>query len=379
MQTFKRIQSFILQYKILAILYVLALAFGYWQLLEFNQINNFKIFRASTHHFLKGLPLYIEYPNEYFDLFYYNPTFPVFFMPFALLPIKAGMLAWMSFTMLVCFIVYKNLPMNDEKNKVLILLMLFDMLNNITHTQTNPLFLAFMLATWIMMDRGKPFWAAMFAVLSFLVKGYGGIIGIICLYYKNWYKAVLYSILWFVVLNALMLFFISPQMVIQYYTDWLHIISSDTIKESYSIYGLFTKLHINIAETYVLLLALATLVSFIALQYIIKDRKREHIVAFLLIWVIVFNRASEPATYIIAIAGVIIWHLSRPKNMVSTTLFWATLLISTLIPTDIIRVFDKIRYEYYLKSILCLLIIGDMFAYSIQTVINNKKQVFTQR
>ena len=59
------------------------------------------------------------------------------------------------------------------------------------------------LMTWVMMDKDKPFWAALFAVLSFLVKGYGGIIGVLCLYYKSWYKVVFYSMAWFIVLNAL--------------------------------------------------------------------------------------------------------------------------------------------------------------------------------
>jgi hypothetical protein len=68
-------------------------------------------------------------------------------------------------------------------------------------------------------------------------------------------------------------------------------------------------------------------------------------------------------------AGAIIWYLSRPKNIASSIIFWSAITISTLIPTDISPWFDKIKYEYYLKSIFCLLVLGDMFAYTLNQVV----------
>ncbi len=364
MKALSAIKSFILQYKVLAILYVLITIIGIAQIIGFGHVNNFAIFRGSSHHMLQKLPLYVEYPKEYFDLFYYNPTFPMLFLPFALLPAKLGIITWMTFTMALAFVTYKALPLDDQQKKIFILLMAFDLLNNITHTQTNPIFLSFMLLTWVFMERDKPVWAALFAVLSFLIKGYGGIIGVLCLFYKSWYKVVLYSIAWLIALHGLLLLFISPQLMMQYYTDWLHIISSDTIKESCSVYGVVTNLHLAIPERYILATAGIIMAAYLGMQIFLKQRNREHIIAFLLIWVIVFNRASEPATYIIAIAGVIIWYLARPKTLFSTTLFWITILSASIIPTDISAFFDKLRYEYYLKSILCMFVLLDIVVFT---------------
>lgn len=353
-----------MQYKVLLALYILVTLFSFWQLVESDHINNFYIFRASSYHLLKGLPLYIEYPAEYFDLFYYNPVFPILFMPFALLPLKLGILAWISVTAVGCYIIFRKLPMLDEDKKVFIFLIMFDVMNNLTHTQTNPLLLAFMLMSWAMLAKHKSFWAALFMTLSFLIKGYGGIVGLLVFYYKDWYKVILYGIFWMIAINCLLLFFMPLDAAIVYYKDWLAIISSDTIKESYSVYGLVKNMHWNISETYILLTAFATLTAYVIMQYMSGAKTMRHLVAFLLVWVTVFNRASEPATYIIAMAGAILWYLSRPRNTVSSIIFWLTITISTLIPTDIWPYFDKIKYEYYLKSIFCLLILTDMFAYT---------------
>ncbi len=368
MAVFNKVKEFVLQYRVLLVLYILVTLFSYWQLIESNHYNNFKIFRESSYHLLQHKPLYIEYPAEYFDLFYYNPVFTVLFMPFALLPIKLGMLAWITVAALGCFYIFKNLPMDARRNMIFIFLIMFDVMNNLTHTQTNPLLLAFMLMSWAMLEKRKPFLAALFMTLSFLIKGYGGIVGLLCFYYKSWYKVILYGIFWMIVLNALLLFFVPFNEVVVYYKDWLEIISGDTIKESYSVYGLITNLHLNIPETYILLFALVVLVAYVAMQYMSGVKTMVHMVAFLLVWVTVFNRASEPATYIIAVAGMILWYVSRPPNKLSSAIFWVAITISTLIPTDIIPAFDKMKYEYYLKSICCLFIIADMFAYTTSMV-----------
>lgn len=313
---------------------------------------------------LKGLPLYTAYPKEYFDLFYYSPVFPVLFLPFALLPLYIGLVAWLIAITLCCYIIFRKIPLPENRVKAFMLLLLFDLHNNLDHTQTNPFVLAFMLMVWFLMEKEKLFWAAMFIVLCFLIKGYGGIICLLCLYYKNWYKMIFYGLFWIVAFNALLLLFLTPQQAIQYYQDWFVVISGKGIMESYSIYGILQNMHEVIREEYILVIALLVLAVFLVLQFIKRQKERSHLVAFLLIWVVVFNRASESATYIIAMAGCIIWYLSRPRTFISSLLFWTTILVSTLIPTDISGAFDDFRYHYYLKCVLSMLVLADIMIYT---------------
>ncbi len=370
MKFWQTVKSFILQYKVLLVLYILITLFTYFQLTSFGHNNNFVIFRESVFHFLKSLPLYTEYPDKYFDLFYYNPVFPVLFMPFAMLPINTGILAWILFTSLSSFLIFRYMPLGDKKNQLFMLFIMFDLMNNLGHTQTNPFLLAFMIMSWSLIEKGRPFWSAMFMALSFLIKGYGGIVGLLCFYTKDWYKMILYGIFWMLAINSLMLLFITPAQAIQYYQDWLQIISSDKIKESYSVYGWVTNFKLNIPEIYILVTALAVLGGFLMLHFF-AGKNRTHLTSFLLIWVIVFNRASEPATYIIAIGGVILWYLSRPKNTASAILFWITILVSTIIPKDLIGWLDKLRYDYYIKALLCLLVLADIYIYTAKQAMLN--------
>ncbi|OSZ78712.1 hypothetical protein CAP35_10820 [Chitinophagaceae bacterium IBVUCB1] len=362
----------VLQYKVLLMLYVLAALFVYIQLLAFGHNNNFIIYRQSVFHFLDSLPLYAEYPSEYYDLFYYNPVFPLFFMPFGLLPIGIGMLVWVIFTALTCFIIFRYLPLKDEENYIFILLILFDIVNNLGHTQTNPFVLAFMLAAWSSLQNGKPFLSSLFMVLSFLIKGYGGIIGLLCFYNKTWYKMIAYGLFWMLILNAALLLFITPAQIITYYQDWLQIISGDKIKESYSVYGLATVVGWTIAERYILIIAILCFLFYLVIHFF-AGKNMSQLVAFLLIWVIIFNRASEPATYIIAIGGVLLWYISRPKSKWSSLLFWVTILGSSIIPKDIIPLLDKLRYEYFIKTLLCMLVLGDIYFFTARRALVNLK------
>lgn len=371
MNTLLKLRTWLLDYKIIFFLYMAITLVAITQLISIDANNNFYIFRSSSQHLLKGLPLYIPYPKEYFDLFYYNPVFPVLFLPFSLIPLYASLVLWLLTTALCCFFLFKRIPLAGNKVKGFLLLILFDLHNNLDHTQTNPFVLAFMLMVWVLMEKEKLFWASMFVVLCFLIKGYGGIICLLCLYYKNWYKMICYGLFWLLAFHALLLLFVSPHLAVRYYKDWLEIISGNGIMESYSIYGVLQNLHSILPEKFILVSALAVLGTFLTLQFCNKEKHKSHIVAFLLIWVVVFNRASESATYIIAIAGCCIWYLSRPRHIVSTVLFWTTLLVATLIPTDISKAFDDFRYHYYLKCVLSLCILADIMLY---TAINLRRQ-----
>ncbi|RYZ36352.1 MAG: DUF2029 domain-containing protein [Sphingobacteriales bacterium] len=360
----QKLKSFLFNYRTLFFIYVAITIIAAIQLISIDQNNNFYIFRASSQHLLKGLPLYTTYPAEYFDYFYYNPVFAVLFMPFSFIPLYPSLVLWLFTISLGVFFIFKKLPLPGDRAKAFMLLIVFDLHNNLNHTQTNPFVLAFMLMVWVLMEKEKFFWAAMFGVLCFLIKGYGGIICLVCLFYKGWYKMIFYGLFWLLAFNSLLLLFMTPGRMVEYYREWLEVISGGGILESYSIYGVLKNLHLAIPEKFILMGAVAILALFLGMQALTKVRNKAHIVAFLLIWVIAFNRAAESATYIIAMGGCILWYLSRPANRLSTILFWVTILVASIIPTHISRAFDDLRYEYYLKCVFSLLILVDILVYT---------------
>jgi hypothetical protein len=231
-----------------------------------------------------------------------------------------------------------------------------------------------MLLTWVLSERKQFFWATLCVVLCFCVKGYGGIIGVLFLYQKQLPKIISYGLFWLVILNAALLLFISPDLLIQYYRDWFVLISGTEILETFSFYTVLKLLHLgSISEIYILVFSVLLLFSFLAIQYFTKQRNVVHTVSFLLIWVIVFNRAAESATYIIAMAGVILWYLNRTKSLYFSILFWATIFTASLFPTDILHFFDSLRSKYILKVFLCLLVLTDIYLFDIKNLVQQLK------
>lgn len=359
-------------------LYCLAVIIAFIQLTSTHYINNFIIFRSSFHHLLDGLPLYTLYPDEYFDYFFYNPVFPLLFSPFTLLPVTVGIFVWLLLSTLTCFYVFTRLPMDNDKKKLFMLLIVPDLLNNLQHTQTNLLLLAFMLLTWCLIEKNQLFRAALFICLCFFIKGYGAIIALVVFFQKRWFKVIYYGLFWIICFHAALLLFISPPSLLNYYKDWLTVISSDTIKESYSVYGILNTFHFNnIPEIFILAFAFFILLTFLLSQYFSKEKIPVYTVAFLLIWVIVFNRAAESATYLIAVAGVIFWYLNRPPSLYFSLFFWLTIFITSIFPAGIFPLLDNLRHEYHLKVILCLTVLADIYVYSVRQVITSSIKTST--
>ena len=71
-------------------LVVLALVNAY----NSHAYNNFLIFRQSFFHLQNETNLYLEYVTQYWDHYYYSPSFAALVVPFTLLPVAFSMFAW---------------------------------------------------------------------------------------------------------------------------------------------------------------------------------------------------------------------------------------------------------------------------------------------
>ena len=70
--------------------------------------NNFIIFKSVYWHVVDRLPLYIEYPAEYFDMNHYGPTFSLVIAPFAIPPTWLGMLLWLIALTLLLYVAIRH-------------------------------------------------------------------------------------------------------------------------------------------------------------------------------------------------------------------------------------------------------------------------------
>ena len=88
-------QNFFTDYRFITILWFgLALATIVQNVFIRGQFNNYLIFDGVFGTLLSNLPLYVAYPEEYFDTNHYGILFSIVIVPFAILPKWLGCTLW---------------------------------------------------------------------------------------------------------------------------------------------------------------------------------------------------------------------------------------------------------------------------------------------
>lgn len=348
----KKLQFFFSKEYVIYAIYCLAATLIAIQHYLHDTYNNFKIFRASTAHLLAGNNLHVEYPAEYFDLFLYHPTFAVLFSPFSFIPTWLGIILWNIFTASMLFWAIKALPL-PSRSKIFVWYFVFIELTTALHNlQTNPLIAALILLAFSLMEFNHRFRAAIVAALAFFIKGYGGIVAIMYLFYpKEIIKNSFIYLFSFIILAILPGFFVGFAELPRLYEDWKVLLLQDhQVNYGVSLIGMFHSLFGDVFSVFQIQLAglfcLVTMcVYFLLTKIYSNSMMRVAMLAYLMIWVILFNHAAESNTHIISVCGVALWYILSPKDLLSKILLAFVFFLTCLSPTDI---FPKIIRETYI-------------------------------
>ena len=338
--------------------------------IDINDINNYKIFKNVFFHTIDKLPLYKEYPLEYFDHNHYGPIFSLLIAPFAVLPDYLGISLWSLFNAGVLAWAITQLPLKSKQINAILWICLHELLTTLLGLQFNPMMTAIIILSFVYIEKGKDFWSAFFIILGVFVKLYG-IVGLAFFFFsKNKIKFILSLFFWSAVLFTLPMLISSPEYIIQTYQEWFARLveknSENTGLNSYqdiSLMGMVRRFFQDSAISNLPFLIIG--VFLFGLQYIrIKEYKVESyrlmLLASVLIFTVIFSSGSESPTYIIAFVGVAIWFVIQPKpiSKLYIGLFIFALILTSLSPSDLIPKFIKDNYirPYALKALPCVLI-----------------------
>lgn len=340
------------RWKPIAIIYFLITIILYIQSISTGKYNNFIIFRTSLYHLIQGKPLYLLYPDEYKDYFLYHPSFPVLFAPFSVLPKEIGLLCWLLVSTVIFIYMIRQLPYKEETKCMVMWFLLIEFSNAVQSSQTNPAMAAFMVLVVVNLQRQKPALAALFAALCFFIKGYGAIAAVAFLWFPRKGAFIGWGLLWGIIGTALPLLFITPAQLLQQYSDWVALLTSATIKEDGSLLGMLHSMTglTEGLDKYFLLLAIGLLVYMM-----VKVKDAYLLIAYLLIWIVIFNQATESPTYIIALVGVAIAIYTLPlQQRARAWLVWLTIALTSLAPTDLVPKFiNHFAVTYHIKAFAC--------------------------
>ncbi|PSL32240.1 glycosyltransferase family 87 protein [Chitinophaga ginsengisoli] len=357
-----KIPGWLRQPAVIAALYFVATIILYIQAVTTGRYNNFIIFRTSFYHLVHGLPLYQLYPAEYYDYFLYHPSFPVLFAPFALLPQEVGLLGWLLASTAIFLYMVRQLPFADNIKYVIAWFLLIELSNAIQSEQTNPAMAALMVLTVVSLHRQQSMRAALFAALCFFIKGYGAITGLAFLFFPRKGAFIGWGLVWTIAGSALPLLFISPQLLWQHYVDWFQLLTSSTIKEDGSLLGMLHVMLglqpavIELFDKIALLIAVALLLHVLICGLVKRVQGYPWmLLAYLLIWIVVFNQSTESPTYIMAVTGVAIgcYAMPLPQGW-RKGLLWFTLVVVSLSPTDLVPKFiNQYAIAWHIKALPC--------------------------
>jgi hypothetical protein len=334
--------------KIIEILYIMAAIIVPAQRYFLQHYNNFIIYQHSSFHLFSRTNLYAVYPDEYFDVFLYSPSFALLFAPFAYLPTVAGIIAWIGFVLVVYYFSIRLLPF-DRKAKLFIYGFTFiELVTSLENMQTNPLIAAFILFTFIFLENEKVFKASAFPGLGFFIKGYGVISGILFILKQPKLKSFIYLFFWFVILLCLPLIYYSPEGLINLYMEWKDsLFSEHEINTGISLMGMLSSIfRLKIPVIYIQLIGLLLFISTVFIVFFRKnyEQVKEIFLAYVLIWIIIFNHDAESSTYIIACTGIAIWYVYSSRSLIDNILLVITFILTILSPTDIFP--DYLRREF---------------------------------
>jgi hypothetical protein len=352
-----KIKAFLINYYTIIVLYslvaIIAPLIQYFQ----GRINNFIIFRNGTLHFFERVNMYAEYPEIHYDVFLYNPTFALLFTPFAFLNTLVGLLLWEIFVVCVFFYSIYLMPI-DKKAKIFVYyFVLMLLVGSVQHCQTNPLLIALILFSFIYLEREQYFKSAIFPPLGFFIKGYGAICGVLFLLKNPKIKTFLFIALWFVLLLLLPLFWYSPKSVIVLYEQWKSSLLLDySANSGTSVMGIINSvtnwnipvLPIQIAGILILLFT----IGYLSVKKKYEQNKYE-VLAYISIWVLIFNQAAEPNTYLISITAIAIWFTQSSKSKIEYALIIFVFVFSVLSTSDVFPriIRNSFIYPYSIKAV----------------------------
>ncbi len=335
-----------------------------------NSINNYLIFKNTYFHFINSQNLYTEYPNLYFDTNHYGPFFSIIIAPFALLPDWLGCPLWNLFNASVLLFAIFKLPLSENKQKIIALLCLNEVVTALASYQFNVAITGLLLLTFIFLEAQKIYLACTTIIIGMLTKLYGVIGFAFFFFIKQKVKFIGLFALAFVLLLMLPAPVSSVSFLFQSHQDWFN---SLVYKANYNVtsdmadisfLGLIRSwFGVDINVLY------GCVVGALVLGFALLRRNQYDFLSFrllilcnTLLCIVLFNTNVESPTFVIAFFGIAIWYVIVPKTQYIHFLLIFAMILTSLSATDLFPKFIRLEYikPLKLKVLPCIFIWVDI-------------------
>lgn len=305
--------------------------------------TNYFDYQDSTRMFWEGLsPYNLEYAQAHNIYFLYSPVFSVVFAPIFMLPWWLGPFVWNICNYSLFALAIKMLPQQLEKYKHWIFLFLLSVVLQTVFCYQHNIIVAYIyIFAFILLERGKGFWAVALIMLSATTKVYGAAELAILLCYPKMWRNFGYAILWgafFLLLPAVNTNFDNVFVLYQQMFDMIASHHSDTdFVGILFARGLKPLLLPNYRLVQVVVFALLAVAFFARYKRWGLLSFRVQALGVLTGFMIMFSDCPETHTYIIALPfyAMAFW-LREQRTWIDWTLFWLLVVNFCILPTDVL-------------------------------------------
>ena len=344
-------------YRFITILwFALALATVVQNVWIAGKFNNYLIFDGVFWHTLKQLPLYLPYPDEYFDTNHYGIFFSAVIAPFALLPKWIGCTLWIMANAAFLYWAIRQLPLSKKAIIAVLLIAAHDMYTAAAMQQFNISVIALLVGAFVFIERRQSHWATLLIVIGTLTKLYG-IVGLAFFFFaKDKWRFIWSGLFWLIVLFCLPMLYSSPDYVVSQYFDWYASLAEKNVSnlnttiynlQNLSLLGFLQRTGIYNNNSIVILIGL----GLFALPYLrIRQYKnlnfRLLLLASVSIFLCLFSTGTENSTYVVAYVGIGIWFMVSELHPKLKITLLVLAMLGSLSPTDL---FKPLKEPYIIR------------------------------
>ena len=344
-------------YRFITILwFALALATVVQNVWIAGKFNNYLIFDGVFWHTFKQLPLYLPYPDEYFDTNHYGILFSAIIAPFALLPKWIGCTLWIMANAAFLYWAIRQLPLSKKAIIAVLLIAAHDMYTAAAMQQFNISVIALLVGAFVFIERRQSHWATLLIVIGTLTKLYG-IVGLAFFFFaKDKWRFIWSGLFWLIALFCLPMLYSSSDYVVSQYFDWYASLAEKNVSnlntttynlQNLSLLGFLQRTGIYNNNSIVILIGLGLFaLPYLRIQHYKNLNFRLLLLASVSIFLCLFSTGTENSTYVVAYVGIGIWFMVSELHPKLKITLLVLAMLGSLSPTDL---FKPLKEPYIIR------------------------------
>ena len=285
--------------------------------------NNLKIFRWSFFHLVAHQDLYRPYPDLYYDIFKYSPSWALFFAPFALPPMAIGFFLWdLCAALLLYGAVQRLLP--APQARVALGIAFFEFVAAMQHAaSSNTIVAGLIVVAFVALQERRQRLGALALATGTLMKVYPAVGLTFAVFHDRRGRFALTFAAALAGLIAVPLLVTPPAALWAQWGSWAEVVRGDTLERGFSVMQLlrhwtgpaWPNWPVQLAGTLLLLLPLALRRDrWSELQF------RRLFLCSVLLYCVIFNHQSERPSFVVGFTGIAIWYAMSPHTAIRNAL-----------------------------------------------------------